>query len=264
MPNNQTDPSNSVYTGKILALDTVYQMDSTFFRGNSTDPGGINTLGPLQAPIIPFSWNLPGNQLPYAYNMDDPSQLQTILAAGCGAGVLTWNKTNWLITSYAPTAPFMVAHPQSQTVTTSNSVTFTAVAAGSAPLAYQWYFNTNTPITGATNATLVLNNVQTTNAGVYSVVVTNTAGSAVSSNAVLTVSAVAPARPQLSDFGYSNGQFTLTVSGDPEQDYIMQASTNLTDWTSLSTNHPLTPSFIWSDAAASNFSQRFYRVQLGP
>jgi hypothetical protein len=44
----------------------------------------------------------------------------------------------------------------------------------------------------------------------------------------------------------------------------VQASTNLTDWTSIFTNHAPTPPFDWSDPAASNFSRRFYRVQLGP
>ena len=38
------------------------------------------------------------------------------------------------------------------------------------------------------SATLTLNNVQTTNAGSYSVVVTNSAGTVVSSNALLFVS----------------------------------------------------------------------------
>ena len=99
--NNQTDPSNPTYTGKVAALATIYQMDSTIIRGDSTDPG--NPLGPFQAPIIPFSWNLPGNQLPYSYSMDDPSQLQAIVTDpnfGAGAGVLTWAKTNWLKTAY--------------------------------------------------------------------------------------------------------------------------------------------------------------------
>jgi pectate lyase len=263
--NNQTDPSNPEYTGKIKALDTIYQMDSTFVRGNSTDPG--NPLGPFQAPIIPFSWNLPGNQLPYNYNLDDPAQLQAIVTsstAGAGAGVLTWNKTNWLITTYAPTAPFIVAHPQNQTVAPSNSVTFTAVAAGSAPLAYQWYFNTNAPIANATNTTLTLANIQATNAGTYSVTVTNVAGSVTSTNAILTVSLGTPSKPQLSGFIYNNGTFSLTVNGDTGPDYIVQASTNLTDWTSIFTNHSPIPPFVWTDLVASNFSQRFYRIQLGP
>jgi len=263
--NNQTKPSDPEYTGKIKAIDTIYQFDSTFVRGNSTDSG--NPMGPFQAPIIPFSWNLSGNQLPYTYTLDDPAQLQAIVTsptAGAGAGVLTWNKTNWLITTYAPTAPFIVAHPQNQTVAPGNSVTFTAVAAGSAPLAYQWYFNTNAPIANATNTTLTLANIQATNAGTYSVTVTNVAGSVTSTNAILTVSLGTPSKPQLSGFIYNNGTFSLTVNGDTGPDYIVQASTNLTDWTSIFTNHSPIPPFVWTDLGASNFSQRFYRIQLGP
>ena len=57
----------------------------------------------MQAPVIAFSWNLPGGTLPYAYTMTDPNQLKSVLtnaATGCGAGVLTWAKTNWLKTAY--------------------------------------------------------------------------------------------------------------------------------------------------------------------
>lgn len=108
--NNQTDPQNPIYTGKIMALDTIYSFletngSTTYVRGNSTDPG--NPLGPFQAPIIPFSWNTnsgtPNGVLPYTYTMDDPAQLQSLVTSpteGAGAGVLTWNKTNWLNTSY--------------------------------------------------------------------------------------------------------------------------------------------------------------------
>ncbi len=48
--------------------------------------------------------------------------------------------------------------------------TFTVVAGGSAPLSYQWYFNTSAPIAGATNFQFTLTNIQATNAGVYSVI----------------------------------------------------------------------------------------------
>jgi pectate lyase len=263
--NNQTAPSNPAYTGKIKALDTIYQMDSTVVRGNSTDSG--NPMGPFQAPLIAFSWNLSGNQLPYSYTPDDPSQLQNIVTsptAGAGAGVLTWNKTNWLITTYAPSAPTISADPQGQTVTVGNSATFTVAAGGSAPLSYQWYYNTNSGIPNATNAFLTLVNVQAANAGTYSVVVTNIAGSASSTSALLTVSVGTPSRPQLSGFVYNNGTFSLTINGDTGPDYVVQASTNLTDWTSIFTNHLPIPPFVWTDFVASNFSQRFYRIQLGP
>jgi hypothetical protein len=183
--NNQTDPSDPFYTGKIQALDTIYQFDSTVVRGNSTDPG--NPLGPFQAPIIAFSWNLPGGVLPYNYEMDDPSQLPSILGQGAGAGMVNWAKTNWLMTAYPASAPVIVAHPQSQTASPGDSVTFTVIASGSTPLRYQWYFNTTSPIAGATNPVLSLNNVQSSDAGVYSVIVSNSAGTATSTSATLSI-----------------------------------------------------------------------------
>ena len=215
--NNQTDPSDPQYTGKIKALDTIYQFDSTVVRGNSTDPG--NPLGPFQAPIIAFSWNLPGNVLPYSYEMDDPSQLQYIVNTGAGAGVLTWNKTNWLATSYAPTAPIIVADPQSQTVSAGQDASFTVVAGGSAPLRYQWYFNTNSPVANATNVTLTVTNVQAINVGAYSVVVSNSAGTATSAYATLTIPS--PASPfqlwQTLYFGCTNCPEAATTA-DPDGD----------------------------------------------
>jgi pectate lyase len=268
--NNQTDPSDPIYTGKILGLDVIYHMDNTDgsvtqVRGNSTDPG--NPLGPLQAPVIAFSWNLPNNQLPYTYSAADPSQLKAILTsptAGAGAGVLTWDKTNWLITAYAPTAPFIVAQPQDVTANQNQTATFTVVAGGSANLSYQWYFNTNTMVPNATNSTLVLSNVQPANAGVYSVVITNNAGPVTSTNASLIVSVNTPSQPLLSGPAFTNGTFSLTVNGTTGHDYIIQASTDMVYWSSIYTNPMPALPFTWSDPGASNFSERFYRIQLGP
>jgi hypothetical protein len=123
--------------------------------------------------------------------MDDPGQLQAIVTsptAGAGAGVLTWNKTNWLLTAYAPSAPVIVADPQSQVVEAGQSATFVVVAGGSARFSYQWYFNTNTPVANATNTSLTLTNVQAANAGIYSAVASNSAGTATSLFASLTLS----------------------------------------------------------------------------
>jgi hypothetical protein len=101
--NNQTDVTDPTFTGKIKALDTIYDflnMDgsTTVVRGNSTDSG--NPLGPFQAPIIAFSWNTSNGQLPYTYTTDDPASLLSLVQAGAGAGVLTWSKDNWLKISY--------------------------------------------------------------------------------------------------------------------------------------------------------------------
>jgi len=81
--------------------------------------------------------------------------------------------------------PTIIVQPTNQAVFMGNNATFNVVAISPASMGYQWYFNTNTPLVNATNATLTLINVQTTNSGVYSVVITNAYGSVTSSNAVL-------------------------------------------------------------------------------
>jgi hypothetical protein len=129
-------------------------------------------------------------------------------------------------------------------------------------LNYQWYFNTNTPVANATNATLTLASIQSTNVGVYSVVVTNSAGSVASTNVLLNLSVTTPATPQVSGSVYANGTFSLTVNGDAGHNYIIQTSTNLTVWTSIFTNPMPTLPFTWSDSGAGNYGRQFYRIQV--
>ncbi|NOS68555.1 MAG: hypothetical protein HOP33_01315, partial [Verrucomicrobia bacterium] len=85
-----------------------------------------------------------------------------------------------------PVAPFITEQPANKTVTVGANATFTAGVAGSSPLSFQWLYNSNA-IVDATNSSLTLNNVQVSQAGAYSVVATNSLGSATSSNAILTV-----------------------------------------------------------------------------
>ena len=66
------------------------------------------------------------------------------------------------------------------------SVSFNASAGGTVPISYQWKFNGNA-ISGATNTGYTLANVQSTNAGNYTIVVTNLYGSATSAPVSLTV-----------------------------------------------------------------------------
>jgi hypothetical protein len=84
-------------------------------------------------------------------------------------------------------APAITAEPVSLTVLENTPATFSVNASGSNPLRYQWYFNTNTPITAATNATLVISNATLASAGTYSVTVTNGSGSTNSAFATLVV-----------------------------------------------------------------------------
>lgn len=95
--------------------------------------------------------------------------------------------TDLYLDAVSNTPPVITAQPQSQTVTLGSNVTFTVTAGGTPPFGYQWFFNRTNAIANATAATLLLANVQFTNAGAYSSVVTNSVGSATSAVATLTV-----------------------------------------------------------------------------
>jgi len=83
-----------------------------------------------------------------------------------------------------PTVGTPTINPNS--VSPGAQVTLTAIASGTAPLSYQWRFK-GEDIVGATNRTLVLNPVQLSDAGEYSVVVRNDEGEQTSPTALLIV-----------------------------------------------------------------------------
>ncbi len=76
--------------------------------------------------------------------------------------------------------------PQSQVVNLGSTVTFVAMASGDPPPTFQWFRNDTLEIPGGTASTLVLTNVQDSDAGYYSVRVKNDV-SVLSANALLTV-----------------------------------------------------------------------------
>jgi pectate lyase len=97
--NNQTDPADASYTGKIRVVDTIDSLNGVTFRGDSDASG--SPLSPEPAAAKAFSWN--GlSTLPYSYTPEDPSSIKSRLTAadGAGAGKLTWTKIEWLKTSY--------------------------------------------------------------------------------------------------------------------------------------------------------------------
>ena len=98
-------------------------------------------------------------------------------------------------------APTITRQPAAQTITAGQTATFTVTATGTGTLSYQWRKN-GVNITGGSGATT---NSYTTpdmgyagNGAVYSVVVTDSAGSATSSTATLTVSKSSTAK----SYGY--------------------------------------------------------------
>jgi sugar lactone lactonase YvrE len=80
--------------------------------------------------------------------------------------------------------PLITGQPQPQFVLPGQSATFSVIASGTAPLRYQWQFN-GSGLPGATGQSFTLAAAQFTNQGLYSVVVTNAQGVAVSASAQL-------------------------------------------------------------------------------
>jgi len=100
------------------------------------------------------------------------------------------NAAGWAVSSNALLSviqPVTITNePASATVAVGGSAVFSVGASGTAPLNYQWQFDSNI-ISGATNSSLVVGNAQLSNSGSYVVVVSDPAGGVASSNALLTV-----------------------------------------------------------------------------
>ena len=111
--------------------------------------------------------------------------------------------------------PGIVTSPTNQRVLQGGSVSFSVLAAGTQPLCYQWQKDgvdlaDGDHISGTTNATLTVSNLQFSDAGQYRAVVTNAYGTATSAAATL---AVATNLPPLSG--------SIGVWGDYDNDGLM-------------------------------------------
>jgi sugar lactone lactonase YvrE len=87
--------------------------------------------------------------------------------------------------------PLISVQPQNQSAPTGSNITLSVIASGTPAPTYQWFFN-GSAFNGATASTLSFTNARSTDAGDYTVVVTNPLGSVTSNKATLAVSA-APA-----------------------------------------------------------------------
>lgn len=157
-------------------------------------------------------------------------------------------------------SPWILNQPRDQTVFSGMNTAFSVSTIGTTNVTYQWCFNgVNLP--GATNASLLLTNVQTANSGGYSVILSNAGGVTISSNAVLAVNNSPPILPpsvgQIAVAVHSNWVMRATISGSLPQDYQWQFNgTNIAFATNafLSlTNAQLTNSGIYSLVAANAY-----------
>jgi dienelactone hydrolase len=165
--------------------------------------------------------------------------------------------------------PRITKQPTDLIADVGSSVTNQVTASGAAPLNYQWFLESER-LVGATNRLLVLTNLESRHAGVYSVVVGDSTGTATSSVARLMVNVPLP-------HGFAGirkepgGASTIELSGNPAavfHDYFdlyrIDASTDLRTWFRLPPilrTNANPESVSVRDSEAAQQAQSFYRTR---
>jgi hypothetical protein len=228
---NQTLTSSSVSPGSATVVDGATQQFSAtgfdqFNQTMSLEPG--------------FTWSVTSGSGSVSGGLyTAPSSGTGTAVVQAASGGVTGSASVTL--QSAVIAPSITTQPASQTVTAGQSVTFAVVASGTGPLAYQWQKSVNGAWTNVgTNATsYTISATASTDAGSYRVQVTNSAGTATSSTATLTVNSP-PTAPSITSQPASktvtagqSASFSVTATGTGPLSYQWQKSMSGT-WTNIS------------------------------
>ena len=247
--NSQIDIGSSGTVLKFAASSGVSWTAATTLTVTNWN-GSINGGGTEQLFVGTTSAGLTAGQL---------NQIKFVNPAGFGAG--TYSAKILATGEVVPlaVAPAITTQPQSVATLVGSNVTFSVVATGTSNLVYQWRFG-GTNLAGATAPSLLLTNVTLSQAGSYSVAITNIAGSVTSSNAMLSVYTTASAAITSSGTDL-NGNFTMSISGVPNYSYVIEVSTNLIEWNPVITN---ASPFNFTDTNGTSDASHFYRAVFVP
>ena len=155
------------------------------------------SVGAISCPPPSYQWYFNGESIPGANSsslqisnaqLTDAGTYWVRLSNPAWAGPLggetVYFSASATLTVLEP--PIITQVPQDETAYAGSTVHFRAKAAGSPPLAYEWLFK-GSAIPGAGSTELQLTNVSATQAGTYTVVVSNVAGAVTSASARLNV-----------------------------------------------------------------------------
>ena len=162
------------------------------------------------------------------------------------------------LTSNAP--PYITSQPLSQMVKAGSNATFVVTAGGVPAPGYQWRLD-GAPIAGATASSYTRLGVQTSDAGDYSVVVTNAGGTVTSADALLTVSPPLPPRFDLISMLPDN-RIRFVLSGEAGN-YLIETSADLSGWSDFTNLNIVSGAVEFVDDSSTNAPQRFYRAKPG-
>ena len=210
-------PGNNIGTLNLGSGLTLENGSTALFNLNSGGPGSliavqgnltvtnsviaINVLGaPLQPTtntLITYTGTLSGSFNPSV----------SIVGGSVNASVAIDTSTPGQVNLDVFPQVVITMQPQDLTVSTNTPATFNVTATGSAPLGYQWYYygtsTNNTPVpVGLNSPAFTIPNAQSSDSGIYAVVISNSYNSVTSRFATLIVGNVLPVL---------NGPFNQTV-----------------------------------------------------
>lgn len=194
-------------------------------------------------------------------------------------------------------APYILTQPTNETVVAGSNAEF-SVTAGGGGLVYQWFFNGTNAVAGGvltnglTNSVLILTNVTAAEAGAYSLLITNLAGSTNSTNAFLAVITNSPqilaARDEklsgpetlagltpaavatsagasaISSVSVVSNVIAFVYPEVANTTYVLEYKSSLADeeWLALQTNTPASNGPVLYEDASTNGPSRFYRIRV--
>jgi uncharacterized repeat protein (TIGR01451 family) len=153
--------------------------------------------------------------------------------------------------------PAITAQPSNQVAAAGGTVSFTVAATGTPAPAYQWFRNATIPV-GVNSNVLTLVGVQSSQAGAYTVVVTNLAGSTNSTPATLALLQ----SPDLLSITVTHTNVSVSFQSVIGLNYTLEYKNLLTDpaWTTLSPTTPGNGGLLMLFDTNTPPALRFYRV----
>lgn len=198
---NTTSRFACVNLGRNMDMDAFSVVDATAPpaivkqpASTSSTGGGTVKLDVTAAGSLPLAYQWYFNSAPIGEQTNQSLVMNSVTTNQIGNYYVTVTNNYGAVTSAvasvevnAPVGATILVQPYGDTVPVGGYFNFAVVAATSMPpLSYQWYFN-GSAISGATNQIYALDNIQMTNAGVYTVQVQDQSSTAFSFPATLVV-----------------------------------------------------------------------------
>jgi YVTN family beta-propeller protein len=241
--------------GEVMSIDHDGDgvLDGDEVAGSPTIVRHPKDAGAVTGGNATFTVEATGSGLHYQWkrgttNVGTDSATLTVNPAVAGTYSVVVSNTQGSTTSNSATltvasVPAITAHPASQLVAPNAVATLSVTATGSG-LTYQWLKNGNALI-GATTSSLVMNTVNTSDNGQYSVIVSNAAGKVTSNAAALTV----PIAPEVNPLNLPDARVgenyskQITARNNPTSFTItgLPPGLSYSTTTGLITGHPTTP-----------------------